>query len=238
MNGRKRFTRQELLKMLRELADALGRRPERRDLENVKGTDRPSSQQITREFGSWSKGIKAAGLGDTRRPHKRKKKYICQHCGKEFQYFVSMDRKFCSSLCYASSNDSSGVAPWADHRNVAFRAWGEKCERCGYDSYLEYRKIQSSFMEYPSMLDVHHINKDRKNNTPENLAVLCSNCHALATRNITVYSRSASGKLQWVDLSVEEYKARELERREAQKIKSREYANKRRKDATVRPAGK
>jgi len=39
-----------------------------------------------------------------------------------------------------------------------------KCCRCGYD-------------KYPSILQIHHIDRNRKNNTIDNLIVLCPNCH-------------------------------------------------------------
>jgi hypothetical protein len=40
---------------------------------------------------------------------------------------------------------------------------GEKCERC------DYNKIE--------ILQVHHKDKNRKNNSIENLALICPNCH-------------------------------------------------------------
>ena len=42
----------------------------------------------------------------------------------------------------------------------------EQCNRCGYKEHLE-------------ILQVHHIDRDRLNNTIENLEVLCPNCHTL-----------------------------------------------------------
>lgn len=41
---------------------------------------------------------------------------------------------------------------------------GKKCERCNYSKY--------------QLLEVHHKNKDRKNNTLGNLELICPNCHA------------------------------------------------------------
>lgn len=40
---------------------------------------------------------------------------------------------------------------------------GNKCERCGYDKY--------------EILQVHHKNRDRDNNTLNNLELICPNCH-------------------------------------------------------------
>lgn len=40
-----------------------------------------------------------------------------------------------------------------------------KCERCGYSD--------------ARALDLHHVDRDRKNNVRENLELLCKNCHAI-----------------------------------------------------------
>jgi 5-methylcytosine-specific restriction endonuclease McrA len=45
------------------------------------------------------------------------------------------------------------------------------CLVCGYD-------------EHPSILEVHHIDKNRKNNELSNLTVLCPNCHSLVHRHL------------------------------------------------------
>jgi hypothetical protein len=39
-----------------------------------------------------------------------------------------------------------------------------RCDICGYDRHLD-------------ALIIHHVNMDRSNSNPENLAVLCANCH-------------------------------------------------------------
>ncbi|MBI5369682.1 HNH endonuclease [Candidatus Uhrbacteria bacterium] len=41
---------------------------------------------------------------------------------------------------------------------------GKKCQRCGYDN--------------EKILNVHHINRDRKHNDLKNLELICPNCHA------------------------------------------------------------
>jgi len=42
------------------------------------------------------------------------------------------------------------------------------CYTCGYDR----------------VVDIHHIDSDRENNSPENLVDLCPSCHALITRGL------------------------------------------------------
>lgn len=51
-------------------------------------------------------------------------------------------------------------------RNYLIAMRGCKCEECGYE-------------EYP-IVQVHHIDCDKKNNIEENLILLCPNCHEKA----------------------------------------------------------
>lgn len=43
---------------------------------------------------------------------------------------------------------------------------GEKCERCGY-------------ADVAGVLELHHVDRNRRNNRPENLLVLCPTCHSV-----------------------------------------------------------
>ena len=49
----------------------------------------------------------------------------------------------------------------SDHRRTAFKTHGEECDVCGTAENLH----------------VHHIDRDRSNNSPENLRVLCEEHH-------------------------------------------------------------
>jgi 5-methylcytosine-specific restriction endonuclease McrA len=53
----------------------------------------------------------------------------------------------------------------SDYRNY-YRVRNQliECQRCGYN-------------KYSSILQIHHIDRNRKNNVMENLIVLCPNCH-------------------------------------------------------------
>ena len=62
-----------------------------------------------------------------------------------------------------------GVKTQSTYRSNALRAYGSKCEGCGY-------------AELQRMLDVHHIDHNHNNHDIENLIVLCVWCHALVTR--------------------------------------------------------
>lgn len=81
-------------------------------------------------------------------------------------------QRFCSRSCAARGvaearrflNDSPGVA--AAGRRIIRSERGARCERCEFDAE-------------PKILQVHHRDRDRSNNTRENLELLCPNCHAL-----------------------------------------------------------
>lgn len=111
----------------------------------------------------------------------------CDNCGKEFGRKASRNRSkhgfnFCSRLCKDTAQRIGGINKiQPDHygksngvynyRERALFEFGEKCEHCGYNKYVE-------------LLDVHHIDGDRSNNLIDNLIVLCVMCHASVTRNL------------------------------------------------------
>jgi len=105
----------------------------------------------------------------------------CAWCHKHFYRRPSRVRKsksglvFCGQQCHndaarlgsglsavhpAHYNDSN------NYRRIAFNMLSHKCNRCGYD-------------KYPQILQVHHQDKNRDNNTIDNLEILCPNCHAI-----------------------------------------------------------
>ncbi len=50
------------------------------------------------------------------------------------------------------------------YRETAMAIKQKKCERCGY-------------AKYPEILEVHHKDRNRANGNPDNLELLCPNCH-------------------------------------------------------------
>lgn len=93
----------------------------------------------------------------------------CDQCGKEFKKYKIYEKNninhFCSSKCYNTFrkvymhfNDEA--------RRIAFKNYKHKCECCNWD-------------KVPDILQVHHINENRKINTLENLIILCPICHRI-----------------------------------------------------------
>ena len=108
---------------------------------------------------------------------------VCNYCSKE--YYVRSSRAetktglhFCCRECKDNAQriDSNIKEAQLEHykdgystyRERAIKKYGAFCEICNYDE----------------ILDVHHIDKNRKNNKINNLIVLCPNCHAKITRDI------------------------------------------------------
>lgn len=105
----------------------------------------------------------------------------CAYCEKVFERIPSAKRgknglSFCSKSCAASYNNShyrigpnnpnyiDGNRKGTYYINVAFRTYKSKCTMCG--------------LEEECCLEVHHIDKNRKNNESDNLIILCANCHS------------------------------------------------------------
>lgn len=58
------------------------------------------------------------------------------------------------------------------YRRRAFKLFGAQCAQCAYSKDSR-------------MLDVHHVDGNRKNSSRENLIVLCVWCHVAVTRKVT-----------------------------------------------------
>ncbi len=107
---------------------------------------------------------------------------ICDNCGEEFLRRRSSLPKsksglfFCKRKCKDEAQrmgkHNSILRPRShkdgrsSYRVIAFRNHPPRCNRCGYDECI-------------GILKVHHRDRNRHNNVPENLEILCPNCHEL-----------------------------------------------------------
>lgn len=111
----------------------------------------------------------------------------CGICGKPLEIrkprFTRCKSKifFCSKGCKdMAARCSSGVPIQPAHygtgigsrayRRIAFEHYAQRCARCGYAAH-------------PEILQVHHKDRNRSNNDPNNLEVLCRNCHVVEHYN-------------------------------------------------------
>ena len=102
---------------------------------------------------------------------------VCSYCGKEIRRLKS-DLKTSSGYVYCSRecgnrhkaeltkrNDSNA------YRRNAFEHYEHKCAICGWNEDI-------------ALLEVHHIDEDRTNNTVVNLIILCPICHKKLTMHL------------------------------------------------------
>lgn len=142
----------------------------------VCGTEFPSRIDQVRRFCS----VKCRSLGQRDRII-----LTCAYCSKEFERSPNKKTKskwgkfFCcrehKDLGQRIENGIKEIHPphygngYTEYRKRALWEHGNKCAGCGYN-------------QLEGMLDVHHIDTNRKNGTLSNLIVLCVFCHALITR--------------------------------------------------------
>jgi hypothetical protein len=106
---------------------------------------------------------------------------VCQCCSKEFIFEGRLktkkynDAKFCSRSCANNRQtvwdskiaDGESNGKWVRYRNIAFQYHGEKCVVCNFNKVIE----------------VHHLDHNRSNNSKENLVPLCPNHHMMIHRS-------------------------------------------------------
>lgn len=75
-------------------------------------------------------------------------------------------RLFCSKSCSVKiSNNERGGYGITQYRKQAFGKLVNKCDFCGYNKIIE-------------ILQVHHKDRNKNNNSIKNLQILCPNCHS------------------------------------------------------------
>ena len=116
-------------------------------------------------------------------PMPKKPRRRCLNCERETKRAVE---KYCDNYCQNEHKYTLYILSWlngkvsggkksgtvSNHvRRYLIRNFGEKCCLCGWCEVNPYTgKIP---------LEVDHINGDWQNNSPENLRLLCPNCHSL-----------------------------------------------------------
>ncbi len=111
----------------------------------------------------------------------------CSNCNKDIIKRPSQILKsktgniYCSKSCSNSKNNTifkSGenhpnyTTGYGSYRNRKLKISEEKCEICGIND--------------KRVLEVHHIDNNRKNNNLNNLKLLCANCHKIEHYNESV----------------------------------------------------
>lgn len=110
---------------------------------------------------------------------------ICWHCGER----TIKDTLFCGAYCYREYKYKTYITEWlkgkqsgntlaygnvVNHvRRYLFEKANNKCVKCGWN------KINQTSGKIP--LTINHINGNAFDSRPENLELLCPNCHSLTS---------------------------------------------------------
>lgn len=109
-----------------------------------------------------------------------KNTYCNNHCQNEYFY----NRKIAEWLCgNESGNSKAGASKYI--KTWLLKVNNNSCSLCGWD------KINPKSGITP--LEIHHIDGNSQNNRPENLELLCPNCHSL-TENYKALNKTSSRK--------------------------------------------
>ncbi len=105
---------------------------------------------------------------------------ICLNCDKS----LPVGRKYCNVKCQTEKRRRDSIYDWlqnpSNYEKPAYfmKIWlkeknGNKCHECGWNT------INKHSSRIP--LEMHHIDGNWKNNKPDNITLLCPNCHSLTS---------------------------------------------------------
>lgn len=125
----------------------------------------------------------SASYNNSKRP-RRRVSWVCLNCGKELN---KHEYTYCSIKCHREYEEKVNLENWKSGkdsgghegygslkpfvRRFVFERAQYKCEKCGWSEHNPFTGKLA--------LEIDHINGDSSNNRPENLRVLCPNCHSL-----------------------------------------------------------
>ena len=93
----------------------------------------------------------------------------CKHCSQEFEQ-KRTNQVYCKRSCKQNASAARTGRYKRKRSGSGYQVIEKvKCTKCGF---LPIHVCQ---------LDIDHIDGNNKNNAPENLQVLCANCHRLKT---------------------------------------------------------
>ena len=106
--------------------------------------------------------------------------YICLSCNKDFSFKAGNKAKYCSIKCQKNFQDNRRYDSWINGNTKAW-AIGSKglkkavVKKNGY--YCDVCKIEKWNEKY-ICLELEHKDGNSENNLPENLCLICPNCHS------------------------------------------------------------
>jgi len=108
--------------------------------------------------------------------------YCSPECGREYRYGLSVGKWLRGEI--TGSQGSGKFHKWV--KQWLMEQHDNKCETCGWGNKNEFTNTVP--------LEVHHLDGDSKNNRPENLQLLCPNCHSLTKSHCGANTRKANAR--------------------------------------------
>lgn len=110
-------------------------------------------------------------------------KRICEQCGKTFKIAKSALRRkghgrFCSRVCHDTWQTGENAPGWRGGKS--FEPYGHRFNRILKERIREQQGRKCALCskrQRLKKLNVHHIDYNKKNNSPDNLIALCTSCH-------------------------------------------------------------
>ncbi len=118
-------------------------------------------------------GMVCAGIV---KKHKRKT-ILCKECSKPMEVIITRNRRYCSLECKMKMLVKLRIETYKDKRE--FGKWKNRKE---LKAYLldKYKSCQiCGWNKEPGILEAHHKDRNSKNNSEDNLLLVCPNCHSL-----------------------------------------------------------
>ncbi len=108
------------------------------------------------------------------------KTYNCIHCGKENVWGRTKTNKYCNNQCQADWEWINVHIPKIENGEASHHSatmlkkylvekFGNKCFECG---------VTDTWQNKPLTLQLEHADGNSDNNFPQNLKLLCPNCHS------------------------------------------------------------
>lgn len=94
------------------------------------------------------------------------KKYCCLLCKIEYEYREKVSKWLSGEISGTGNNGYQGFV-----KKYFLEKFNRKCSKCGWEEVNPYTGLHP--------LHLHHIDGKWSNNRPENLELLCPNCHSL-----------------------------------------------------------